>query len=91
MEFFWRTAPCSIPARRRRTIHATLIVFMVFMASGLALLSLPPILLLSGMYTYKPLVSLAGGMFAAALLAELTAIVLAYTRAGQARPGSNSA
>ena len=70
--------------RRRRAIDTPLLVFLVFMAGGLALFSI--ISALANLHLHW----VPGVMFSAALLAELTGIVLAFVRVLQAR-GSEGA
>jgi len=65
--------------RRRRAIDTPLLVFLVFMAGGLGLLSIISAL------ANGHLVWVAGVMFSAAFLAELTGIVLALVRIVQTR------
>jgi tetratricopeptide (TPR) repeat protein len=62
---------------RRRTIDTPLLVFLIFIAGGLALLSI-----LSALVNVS-LLWVLGVMFFAALLAELTGIVLAFVRVVQ--------
>ena len=65
--------------RRRRAIDTPLLVFLVFMTGGLGLFSVISAL------ANRHLVWVAGVMFSAAFLAELTGIVLALVRIVQTR------
>ena len=66
--------------RRRRGIDTPLLVFLVFMAGGLALFSI--ISALANLHLHW----VPGVMFSAALLAELTGIVLAFVRVVRTDP-----
>lgn len=66
--------------RPRRAIDTPLLVFLVFMTGGLAVLSIIALLV------NRQLHWVAGVMFFAALLAELTGLVLAFLRVIQGRP-----
>ena len=63
----------------RRTTDRSLLTFLVFMVGGFALYSI------SGSVASPSLVRAAGVLFSAALLADLTGIVLAFIRVVQAR------
>ena len=63
----------------RRTTDRSLLAFLVFMIGGFALYSI------SGSVASPSLLRAAGVMFSAALLADLTGIVLAFIRVVQAR------
>jgi tetratricopeptide (TPR) repeat protein len=66
-------------ALRRRIIDAALLVFLIFMASGLAVLSVSSALISGPLLPW--LERAAGVMFLGALLTELTGIVFAFIRA----------
>lgn len=76
---------------RRCAIDTPLLVFLVFMAGGLALYSTSLIIFILANGHLLWLGRVAGVMFCAALLAELTGIVLAFVRVAQTRPGSEGA
>jgi len=80
----------SFPNRRGRMIDKPLLVFLVFMASGLALLFTASALTFLSRITpagYRSLIWVAGLTFLAALLAELTGIGIAVARVFQTRSG----
>lgn len=68
--------------RGRRAIDPPLLVFLVFMTSGLGIFSI-----ISALVS-RHLIWVAGVMFSAALLAELTGIMLAFVGVVQTKPGS---
>ena len=74
---------------RRPTIDKSLLAFTAFMAGGLALIFVADGLLVSHISPdYGPLLRVAGVMFSAALLSELTGIALAVVRVLPVTPRS---
>ena len=71
--------------RPRRIIDIPLLVFLVFMADGLALYAIS-----AALVNLHPL-QVVGVMFSAALLADLTGIVLAIVRLVRTKPVGLSA
>jgi hypothetical protein len=65
--------------RRRRIIDTLPLVYLIFMTGGLAVFSV------GSMLVNQDLLRVAGVMFSAALLAELTGIVIAFIRIQQTR------